>query len=81
MRYVMAKFNEKQNALMYRIFVTDMMQGTVNNTARFAGGSQANKRYSDMYKEFNRIQEEEKRTPDETIEHIGNELDKLRDEE
>ena len=77
----MAKFNEKQNALMYRIYVTDCLEHTVNNLARHRGGFQVERRYFDIYQTLNNPDDVEIRTSGEIINHIRNKLNDLKDEE
>lgn len=51
---------------MYRVYVTDALMATVNNTSRYAGGTTIKDRYFDMVSP----QKEETRTAEEIIEHI-----------
>lgn len=48
------------------MYVTDSLQVTANNTARFAGGSEITKRYSDIIESLGKPPEPE-RTADEVI--------------
>ena len=48
MRYVLARYNEKQRAGIYRIYLTDCLQLIAENTAKHVGGRYINKRYIDI---------------------------------
>ena len=52
MRYMEARFTERKEAKIYRIYVTDSLQAIVENTARVNGGVMLKKRFFDLaYKE------------------------------
>ena len=48
MRYVRAKFAERQEVKAYRIYVSDSLQAIAQNTARFNGGSIIKRRFADL---------------------------------
>ena len=48
MRYVLARYNEKQRAEVYRIYLTDCLQLIAENTAKHVEGRYINKRYIDI---------------------------------
>ena len=48
MRYVLARYNEKQRADIYRIYVTDCLQLITENTAKRVEGHYMSKRYTDI---------------------------------
>ena len=79
MRYVEARITEKTHALIYRIYVTDALQGIINNTGAIAGGVKIDKRYFDIFKQIITTEAVETRTPDEIIDGIRQRLNDLRD--
>ena len=48
MRYVLARYNEKKRAEIYRIYVTDCLQLIAENTAKRVEGRYISKRYIDI---------------------------------
>ncbi len=48
MRYVLARYNEKKRAEIYRIYVTDCLQLIAENTAKQCEGQYLSKRYYDV---------------------------------
>lgn len=50
MRYVKARKEQKTLEEAYRIYVTDCLKLTSENTARYAGGSNVSVRYYDLIK-------------------------------
>lgn len=48
MRYVLARYNEKQRAEIYRIYITDCLQLIAENTAKRVEGQYLTKRYVDI---------------------------------
>lgn len=48
MRYVLARYNEKQRAEIYRIYITDCLQLIAENTAKRVEGQYITKRYIDI---------------------------------
>ena len=48
MRYAMARFNQHQRDLAYRIYVTDCLRIISENTAKTGGGSYITAKFSDI---------------------------------
>ena len=48
MRYAMARFNQHQRDLAYRIYVTDRLRIISETTAKIAGGSYLTAKFSDI---------------------------------
>lgn len=48
MRYAMARFNQHQRDLAYRIYVTDCLRIIIENTAKMGGGSYITAKFSDI---------------------------------
>ena len=48
MRYAMARFNQHQRDLAYRIYVTDCLRIISENTAKMGGGSYITAKLSDI---------------------------------
>lgn len=48
MDYCISSFRKRQEALAYKIYVTDALKLISENTARFGGGSQMSKRFYDI---------------------------------
>ena len=48
MRYAMARFNQHQRDLAYRIYVTDCLRIISENTAKMGGGSYIAAKFSDI---------------------------------
>ena len=48
MRYAMARFNQHQRDLAYRIYVTDCLRILSENTAKVGGGSYITAKFSDI---------------------------------
>ena len=76
LRYAAARFKDKQYEAAYRIFVTDCLRYTTENTARFAGdgGRYITARFADIIGE---TAVEETRTEGEIIETIKTKLNDL----
>lgn len=70
MRYVMARFEEKQRELAYRIYVTDALRSISENTAKFGGGGYMKVRFADIIMPH----PEDDRTSEEIISHIREKL-------
>lgn len=66
MRYCLAKYKDRQDRLVYRVYVTDALRIIAENTAKNVGGSYLQARYAD----FVVPQKEETRTSDEVIAHM-----------
>lgn len=47
-RLIASEYRREQEAIAYRIYVTDTLRVMVENTARFAGGSYVKARFYDM---------------------------------
>lgn len=78
MRYVFAKYNEKQYEQAYRIYTTDSLKFIAENTARMTvqGGRVLNKRYAELVG-LAEPEKEETRTSEEIIGGISDKLRKL----
>ena len=74
MRYVMARYGEHQRELTYRIYVSDALMITANNTARFGGGRQIDRRYIDIIHPA----PADNRTEEEIVAHICGKLGEMR---
>ena len=48
MRYAMARFNQHQRDLAYRIYVTDCLRIISENTAKMGGGSYITAKFADI---------------------------------
>lgn len=48
MRYAMARFNQHQRDLAYRIYVCDCLRMATENTAKMGGGSYIAVKFSDI---------------------------------
>lgn len=48
MRYAMARFNQHQRDLAYRIYVTDCLRIISENTAKTGGGSYITAKFADI---------------------------------
>ena len=48
MRYAMARFNQHQRDLAYRIYVTDCLRIISENTAKMGGGSYISVKFADI---------------------------------
>ena len=48
MRYAMARFNQHQRDLAYRIYVSDCLRIISENTAKIGGGSYITAKFSDI---------------------------------
>lgn len=48
MRYVIARFNQHQRDLAYRIYVTDCLRIISENTAKMGGGSYITAKFPDI---------------------------------
>ena len=48
MRYAMARFNQHQRDLAYRIYVTDCLRMATENTAKMSQGSYTTERFYDI---------------------------------
>ena len=48
MRYAMARFNQHQRDLAYRIYVTDCLRIISENTAKMGGGSYITAKFPDI---------------------------------
>ena len=48
MRYAMARFNQHQRDLAYRIYVTDCLRIISENTAKIGGGSYITAKFADI---------------------------------
>jgi len=48
MRYVTARWKEKQRDDAYRIYITDALMAISNNTMTFGGGSSISVRFADL---------------------------------
>ena len=70
MRYVEAKFAERQEADAYRIYVSDTLKIMNHNMANMFGGIDINVRYYD----FLHPAPVEKRTPEQIVEEIRSKL-------
>ena len=66
MRYCLAKYKDRQDRLVYRVYVTDALRIIAENTAKNVGGSYLQARYAD----FAIPKKEETRTSDEIIAHM-----------
>ena len=61
LRYCVARYKREQEEKIYRVYVTDALRLTVENTAKFAGGNYIKARYIDIVepkKQDNRTCEE-----------------------
>lgn len=76
MRYVEVKLLEAQEKTAYRNYVTESLRCITNNTARFAGGYEIKKSFSELLKP----QKEDKRTGEEVITQMKEKLRKLGEE-
>lgn len=62
----MARYNEKQRAEIYRIYITDCLQLIAENTAKQCEGQYASKRYYDVaYGDANGSQSADSRSGEE----------------
>lgn len=66
----MARFNEHQKDMAYRIYLTDSLQIIGQNTARYAGGNSLKMRYRDIVEP----KPEETRTAEDIIKSITSKL-------
>ena len=73
MRYVIARFNEQQREMAYRIYITDSLKILSENSSNLAGGSRITTRFADIIKP----QKTETRTATEVIDHIRQGLGRL----
>ena len=73
LRYVYARYEERQREEAYRICVTDSLRILTENTAEIVGGKMFTVRYFDL----THPRKEETRTAGEVIEHIRNGLRRL----
>ena len=48
MRYAIARYNQHQRDLAYRIYVTDCLRIITENTAKMGGGSYITAKFSDI---------------------------------
>ena len=48
MRYAIARFNQQQRDLAYRIYVTDCLRIISENTAKMGGGSYITAKFADI---------------------------------
>lgn len=76
MRYVVARYNDKQRETAYRIYCTDCLKIIAENTAKFAGGSTLTARYAEVIG-LSAPEKEETRTSEEIIASISAKLNKL----
>lgn len=76
MRYVFAKYNEKQYEQAYRIYTTDSLKIIAENTAKLGGGSALKVRYAELIG-LAEPEKEETRTSEEIIGGISDKLRKL----
>ena len=76
MRYVFAKYNEKQYEQAYRIYTTDSLKIIAENTAKLGGGSVLKVRYAELIG-LAEPEKEETRTSEEIIGSISDKLRKL----
>ena len=60
MRYVSSRIEKKINDDIYRIYITNALRILTGNTAKFAGGSELVKSYSDIISHANPEDEAEK---------------------
>ena len=74
MRYAIARFNQHQRDLAYRIYVTDCLRMVSENTARFGGGPYKTVSFEDII----RTRKEKELKPGEAKASI---CKKLREEE
>lgn len=70
MRYFKARLTEKTHALIYRIYVSDCLYATQNN-------SKISKRYYDIYDRMIHPPKEETRTSEEIVTHIRDKIKEL----
>lgn len=77
MRYVMARYENYQRELAYRIYVSDTLRNISENTARFGGGGYIRARFADLIKVDS--QPEDNRTSDEIIGGIRKKLRKMQE--
>lgn len=66
LRYCFARYKREQEEKVYRVYVTDALKITVENTAKFAGGSYIKARYIDIIEP----KKVDTRTGDEIVEDI-----------
>lgn len=76
LRYVYAKYNEKQYEQAYRIYTTDSLKIIAENTAKFGGGRTLTVRYAELIG-LAEPEKEETRTSEEIIGGISDKLRKL----
>ena len=48
MRYVVSKYKEQQKEMAYRVYVTECLRITTENTAKQSGGSYIDKPFTDF---------------------------------
>ena len=70
MRYVMARYENYQRELAYRIYITDALRSISENTAKFGGGGYMKVRFADIIMP----QPEDDLTSEEIISHIREKL-------
>ena len=64
--YCIARYKREQEEKAYRVYVTDALRLTVENTAKFAGGNYIKARYIDVIEQ----KKVDERTGDEIVEDI-----------
>lgn len=74
--HCIAFFRRQQKEQMYRVYITDALKAIAENTSRMYGGVSIKTRYADIIGDEN-THREEKRTPDQIIDHIRNKLKAL----
>ena len=68
MRYVVSKYKEQQKEMAYRVYVTECLRITTENTAKQSGGSYIDKPFTDFIGNNN---PKDERTADEIIADIS----------
>ena len=64
--YCISRYKREQEEKAYRVYITDALRLTVENTAKFAGGSYIKARYIDVIEQ----KKQDNRTGDEIVADI-----------
>lgn len=80
MRYVSSRIEEQVNDDIYRIYVTNALKILTGNTARFAGGTELTKKYSDIIsdKTEEEMEEEQEQQAQDVINRMKEKISKVR---
>lgn len=77
MRYTVARYNENQREVAYRIYVTDALKALSENTSHLAGGSAMCIRYAEMIHPTKVDARSAKEIADDIINRAGIEVRKI----